>query len=95
MKPELHHTLFELIGRLDSGESGQGIVGLESLEVRAPVTVSWQWDREGIHLLASPPSTAFRTGIEPVVQPLTVTAVAMQSEDWPESGWESDRAGQG
>ncbi len=95
MKAELHHTLFELIGRLDPGDSGQGIVGLESVEVRAPVAVSWQWDHEGIHLLASPPSTAYRTGIEPVVQPLTVTAVAMPSEDWPETGRESDRAGQG
>ena len=91
MKRELHHTLLELGGGLYPATGGTGIV-LESVEVTAPVTVSWRHGRQGLSLLASPPETIYRTGIEPVVQPITVTAVSTSSADWPELATEVDDA---
>ncbi len=81
MKRELHQTLFELLGSLYQAAAGTP-VSVESVEIEAPVTMSWRWSGEELHLLASPAETAYRTGVESVVHPMRVTAVSADSADW-------------
>jgi len=79
MERELSETLFELIGGLYESDSHIPI-SVDSIEIAAPVSVRLRWSEDGVSLLASPPVTSYRTGIEQVVQPLKVTAVAARTE---------------
>lgn len=92
MKRQLHDTLFELIGGLQPTTDETGLV-VDTIEITAPVTVSWRHEKDGLCLLASPPETIYRTGIEPVVQPITVTAISSSSAAWPETEAEVENAG--
>lgn len=82
MDPELSDTLIELLGGLYQADDEVPLT-VVSVEIKAPVTVRLHQTDEGLLLLASPPVTAFRTGIEPVVHPLTVTATSASTDEWP------------
>lgn len=74
MDRELNETLIELIvGVYQSDEEMP--LSVESIEISAPVTVRLRWSETGVSLLASPPVTSYRTGIEPVVHPLRLVAI--------------------
>ena len=92
MDRELSDTLFDLVGSLYQSDETVPL-SVESVEIVAPVVVRLVPGEDGPRLLAAPPGTAFRTGFEPIVQPLRVTAVGTSSTDWPPIDPESEDAG--
>ncbi len=74
MMRDLSDTLIELVSAVYAPDAAVP-VAVESMTLELPLRVRLETTTDGLRVLASPAETVYRTGIEPRVHPVRMTAV--------------------